>query len=231
MSRKSLYILIFLFAFLKSLTVVGQKYEFNVERPKVEITTRPSYPYLFQNSKHPLKIEVSDSTRNFRYELAGGELLETDSGLFMLPQSPNEAFLNIYETYKGNEKLVYSLKYIVADEPKALLRGKPTNSAILDVLLVSGELSAITKINNIKIPIEVKSFSVIYPEGDSFKEVLIKGDKLPVPIRKELMKLTDGTLIYYENIKVEINNVNVTIPSYRATIKIVKSGDVKSFGL
>ncbi|TXB66187.1 hypothetical protein FRY74_06335 [Vicingus serpentipes] len=215
-----------------SINLSAQEYEFNVERPKVEITTSPSYGYLYQNISHPINITVSDSNRNFRYELAGGEFLVTDTGSFLIPHAKNEANFNIYEQYKGTERLVYSINYVVFDEVKAYLRGKPSDVAMLDVLLLSGKLEAVSKAKNKLLTYDVKSFTLIYKDlkSDGFISLDVEGNSIPITTRKIMVNLPDGSLIYYENIKVELeNSITATIAPYRVTMQTMNAKGVQSF--
>jgi len=212
----------------------AQTLEFNVVRPKVKIETTPKYDYLYQHIAHPIIITVSDENRKFRFELAGGEINQTDSGMFLVPQANDIAVLNIYEQRKGNEELVFSLKYNVLKEPKAYLRNKPTDMALSDVLLLSGKLEAASKNKNEAIKLEVLSFTVIYKDidKDAFKSVVVIGNSIPVATRKDMAKLPNGSMIYYENIKVKLNeNITTLIAPYRVTMELTEGKGVTDFGI
>lgn len=207
--------------------------EFNVVKPKVEIAITPTYNYLYQNIAHPIKIEVQDSLHTYIFKLAGGTINETDTGTFITPEAKDEAILNVYEVRKGNEILVGSKKYRVLPEPLPYLRNKPTDNVLLDMLLVSGTLKGVTTDNRKKLSLTVKSFTVVYKEDEnSFKSVDVVGNQIPVPIRKEITKLSNGAMIYFENIKIELmSDFEAQIQPYRVTMEVVESKDVTNFGI
>jgi len=232
MNCKNLFLLTILFSVNFLLAQTHKELEFNVVKPKVEFTVTPSYNHLYQNIAHPLKVEVKDSSHTYILKLAGGTYNETDTGTFITPEAKGEAILNVYEVKKGNEILVGSKKYTVLPEPKPYLRNKPTDNVLLDMLLVSGTLEGLVIHNRKKIVLPVKKFTVVYKgENDSFKSVNVVGNQIPIPNRKEIMKLSNGTMVYFENIKIELMpNYEVFIQPYRVTMDVVESKDVTRFG-
>jgi hypothetical protein len=223
---------IFFLLILSALNIFAQTLEFNVVKSKVKLTTLPKYDFLFQHIAHPLTISVSDSSRKFKYELAGGIINETDSGFYIIPEAMDIAVLNIYEIRKNKEELVYSLEYKVLNEPKIYLRGKPTDMVLTDVLLLSGKLEAISVNKNEQLKFDVVSFTVLYKENekDTFKSLDVMGNSLPVITRKEISKLPNGSLIYYENIKVKLTEEIIrSVASFRVTMEKTESKDVLNF--
>jgi hypothetical protein len=233
---KQVFISCILFSLLVwSNTIIAQTnkdLEFNVVKPKVEINITPAYNYLYQNISHPLNIVIHDSLHQYVIKLAGGTLNETDSGTFITPEVPDEAILNIYEIKKGKEILVGSKKYTVLPEPMPFIRNKPTDSFINDVLLLTGKLDAITTLKGKKIVVEVKSFTVTYiDESSNFKSLDIIGNELTKEACKEMIKLTNGSLIYFENIMIElVTGYESIIQPYRVTMEVINSKDVIKIG-
>ncbi|PCI98680.1 MAG: hypothetical protein COB15_05505 [Flavobacteriales bacterium] len=207
--------------------------EFNVVKPKVEIAITPTYNHLYQNIAHPIKIVVQDSLHTYIFKLAGGTINETDTGTFITPEARGEAILNIYEIRKGNEILVGSKKYLVLPEPLPYLRNKPTDNVLLDMLLVSGTLKGISLYQKKKIVLPVKSFTVVYKgEGNTFKSVNVLGNQIPVLNRKEIAKLSNGALIYFENIQIELMpDFEAQIQPYRVSMEVLESKGVTGFGV
>lgn len=206
--------------------------EFNVVKPKVEITITPAYNYLYQNITHPIEIIIHDSLHQYIYKLAGGSVNITDTGTFITPAALDEAILNIYEVKKGKEILVGSKKYNVLPEPKPYLRNKPTDNVLLDMLLVSGTLKGVIIYKNKKFSIPVKSFTLVYKgNGNNFNSINVIGDEIPVENRKEIMKLANGAMIYFENIIIElIPGYETLIQPYRVSMEVIESKDVTKFG-
>ncbi len=204
---------------------------FNVVKKKVKIGLKPGYRYLYQNIAHPIKIIIKDTLNKYTFKLAGGTITKTDSGMFITPEAPNEAILNIFEINKGKEILVGSKKYFVLPEPKPYLRNKPTNNTMLDVLLVSGTLKGVVIYNNKIITIPVKSFTVVYKgKGNSFKSIDVVGNKIPISNRNEIVTLANGAMIYFKNIKIElIPGYETLIQPYRVSMNVIKSKDVTNF--
>jgi len=220
--------------FLNSCALFSQadkKLEFHIVKPQVSINIEPAYSYLFQHISHPIKIEVEDSLHTYIYKLAGGSISETDSGMFIIPETRGEVILNVFEVKAGNEILVFSKNYLVLPEPKAYLRRKPTDNVLEDMLLVSGVLKGVTTYNRKKYTLPVKSFTVVYKDGENrFKSVAIVGNKIPVPTRKEITKLPNGSMIYFESIIIELMpRFEAQIQPYRVTMNITESKDITSY--
>jgi len=216
-----------------SIAQTDKELEFNVVKPKVEITITPTYNYLYQNISHPIEVVVHDSLHQYVVKLAGGTVNETDTGTFITPEAKNEAILNVYEIKKGKEILVGSKKYLVLPEPKPYLRNKPTDNVLLDMLLVSGTLKGVVIYKRKKLSIPVKSFTVVYKgEGNTFKSVDVVGNEIPVPNRKEISKLANGAMIYFENIMIELMpGFEALIQPYRVSMEVIESKDVTNFGV
>lgn len=207
--------------------------EFKVVKPKVEIALKPGYNFLYQNISHPIEIIISDSINKYTYKLAGGNINKTDSGTFITPEAKGEAILNIYEVKNGKELLIRSKKFAVLPEPLPYIRNKPTDNFMVDILLLSGKLSSVVDYQGKKILLVVKSFTVVYKgKENSFKSVNIVGDELPGTVCKEMVKLADGSLIYFENIMIElIPGYNAMIQPYRVTMQTTNSKDVTNMGI
>jgi hypothetical protein len=231
--HKMRFLILFIFIFTSGcLLSQSKELEFKVIKPKVEITVSPSYNFLYQNISHPIKVEIKDTLHHYIVKLAGGTYTQTDTGTFITPEAKSEAILNLYEVKKGTEILVGSKRYIVLPEPKPYLRNKPTDNVLLDMLLVSGTLKGISMYKQKKIVLPVKSFTVVYKgNNDSFKSVDVVGDQMPVPIRKEIGKLSNGAMIYFEKINVELfPGCNVLIQPYRVTMEVIEGG-VTNYGI
>ena len=234
---KQLRIKNILFFLLVGCTILNaqtnKELEFNVVKPKVEIALKPGYNFLYQNISHPIEIIISDSINKYTYKLAGGSINKTDSGTFITPEAKGEAILNVYEVKNKKEILVGSKKFIVLPEPLPYIRNKPTDNFMSDILLLSGKLNAITTYNGKKILLVVKSFTVIYKgKENSFKSVNIVGDELTKEVCKEMVKLPDGSLIYFENIMIELMpGYNAMIQPYRVTMQTTNSKDVTNMGI
>ena len=206
---------------------------FNVVKPEVKIALSPSYNYLYKNIAHPINIEVEDTTMRYITKLAGGTINATDSGTFITPEISKEVILNVYQLKDGKEILVGSKKYYVLPEPKPYLRGKSTDNVLQDMLLVSGVLKGISIYKGKKLAVEVKSFTVVFKnERDAFTSVKVVGNQIPIPTRKEITKLADGSLIYFEDIMIELMpGNNVLIQPYRVTMQVIESKDVTGIGI
>lgn len=232
MSNKNLLLIIFMFCVNYFFAQTDKELEFNVIKPKVEITITPSYKYLYQNIYHPIKVVVHDSLHTYTIKLAGGTVNETDTGTFITPEARNEAMLNIYEVRDGKEILVGSKKYPVLPEPKPYLRDKPTDNFLLDMLLVSGTLEGVIIYDIKKLSLPVISFTVVYKEGNTFKSVDVIGNQIPVLNRKEIIKLTNGAMIYFKNIMIELMpGYEALMQSYRVSMEVIESKDVTKFGI
>jgi hypothetical protein len=216
-----------------SIAQTDKELEFNVVKKKVEIGLKPGYRFLYQNIAHPIEIIINDSVNQYSYKLAGGSIMETDSGTFITPEAKGVAILNIYEIRKGKEILIRSKKFAVLPEPKPYLRNKPTDNFMVDVLLLSGKLKGITTLSGKKIAVEVKSFTVVYMgKNNNFKSVNIIGNELSKEVCKEMLKLPNGSLIYFEKIMIElIPGYNAMIQSYRVTMETTNSKDLTNFGV
>lgn len=233
MGNKNIFIIILLFCVNILFAQTGKELEFNVVKPKVDISITPAYNFLYQHLSHPVKIVVDDSLHQYVYKLAGGTINETDTGTFITPEAKNEAILNVYEIKKGKEILVGSKKYLVLPEPKPYLRNKPTDNVLLDILLVSGTLKGVSEFERKKLTLPVTSFTIEYQgEGSLFKSVDVIGNEIPLPTRKDIMKLQNGAMIYFENIMIELMpGYETEIHSYRVSMEVKENSEVKSFGI
>ncbi|MCB9361350.1 MAG: hypothetical protein H6588_08615 [Flavobacteriales bacterium] len=231
--KHSILILVFSFGLTSIFAQTNKELEFNVVKPKVEVAINPNYNYLYQNIAHPIQVVINDSLHTYKLKLAGGTVNETDTGTFITPEAKDEAILNIYEVRKGSEILVGSKKYLVLPEPKPYLRNKPIDNVLLDMLLVSGELKGVVVYKRKKLTLPVKSFTLVYKNDENtFTSVNVMGNEIPVKNRKEILKLSNGAMVYFENIKIELMpDFEAQIQPYRVSMEVVESKDVTNFGV
>jgi hypothetical protein len=210
-----------------------EKLTFNVVKENVNISISHSYNCLYQSLPHPISIKTNDSSGNYIKRLAGVTINETDSGTFLVPQASKEALLTVYEVKNGIEKLIMTKKYLVLPEPKLQIRNKPTDNFLMNILLVSGTLKGITQLGQKKIVLKVTSFKVLYTDinGEPRSDSVI-GNTVPITTRKEIAKLSDGALIYYENIVLQITpDFETELQPYRITSEVVDPKTTTKFGL
>ena len=230
---KNLLLVILIIIFSNSLFSQNKELVFNVVKSEVKIGLTPSYNYLYQNIAHPIKIEIEDTLHNYITKLAGGSINETDSGTFITPEANKEAILSVYEVKKGKEVLVGSITYVVLPEPKPYLRGKPTDNVLQDMLLVSGKLKGVSIYNRKKVASKVVSFTVVFKnKANAFTSVKVLGNQIPVPTRKEITKIGNGALIYFEDIRIELlPDYSALIQPYRVTMEVIDGKDVTNIGI
>lgn len=229
--KKYIYLVCCVFFFVEAFSQTNKELEFNVVKPKVGVSVKPNYKFLFQNISHPIQISINDSINNYVIRLAGGTVNETDSGTFLIPEVGKEVILNIYVLKEGSEKLIRSKKYPVLPEPQAYLRNKPTDNFLLEIMLVSGKLTGVTTYRGEKIVLKVKSFTVVYRSKDTgFKSVKVVGNNIPIPNREEISELSNGALIYFRDIMVElIPGYEAVIKPYRITMEAIDGSDATKF--
>jgi len=221
----------FVFIAVTAFSQNGKELEFNVVKPKVKIGVKPNYKFLFQNLSHPIQIIISDTINNYVTKLAGGTINETDSGTFIIPEIDKEVILNVYElNEEKKETLIRSKKYHVLPEPEPYLRNKSTDNFLLEMLLVSGKLKGVTNYKGKKIISDVKSFTVVYRSKVGFKSVEVVGNNIPIVNREEISELPNGTLIYFEDIMIElIPGYETMIKPYRITMEVIDGRDVTKY--
>lgn len=205
---------------------------FKVVKPQLVVKVSPAYNCLYQNLPHPISITIEDTANTYITRLEGGTINVTDSGTFLIPEAKKEAILCVYKVENGEETMVKSKKYLVLPELLPELRNKPTDNFLPDVLLVSSPLKAASTYNKKKVVVKVSSFVVNYRvEGGGFNEAIVKGDMLPVDVRKEMVKGPDGSLVYFSEVMVELTPGFFTeIQSYRITMQKLNPADVMRFG-
>lgn len=204
-------------------------YVFKFKKKQIGCDISPKYNFLFQNVNHPIKLntEIVD----YDLELFGGSVLQTDSGLFLKPIAPKEAIFKVATKQNNKDTVVFLKSYNVLPEPKAYLRNKPTDNAMQDILVLSAELKVYSFYKEKKIALPVKSFKLVYPTTSrSFESMDIKGSFIPVDLRKTLVDLPEGTMLYYENIMVELDkDFEVEIAPYRITFIKINPAEVIRF--
>ena len=112
------------------------------------------------------------------------------------------------------------------------IRNKPTDNFLAHLLLVSSPLKAVSSYKRKKVVVKVSSFVVNYRgEGGRFSKVIVNGNMLPVDVRKDMAKGPDGSLVYYDDILVElIPGFFTKIKSYRITMQKLNPADVMEYG-
>lgn len=204
--------------------------EFVVVKPKVEIQLWPRYNFLFQNVQTEVKIVLKnkDPDRTYRYELAGGEIEQQDSLWLLMPIVDQEVYLNIYAQNGSQEKLVFSVPYLVKPEPKPYLGNAGSDTVLVDMLLIPGRLTA--RSDGIRGELPVTSFEAFYVLKGKSRKVEIEGDRLPRDVRKELTMLPAGSLITYTKIRVQLQeDFGAYISSFRVTMDKMSSKDVLGY--
>jgi hypothetical protein len=170
----------------------------------VYVTLDPAHDLLFQNIPHKIKLSFSNNEFAYEVKLTHGKVQKTDSCYYITSTIVGTDSLIVYAK-KGNlKKRVESIDFNVLKEPEPYLRDKPTNSSNAYFLIISGKLRGISEYKGRNLTLDVVSFDLMfYDTNDSLITYSIKGNMVPVALRKEIKEKKSGLKLFYKNIMIE----------------------------
>lgn len=187
---------------------------FTLKKPEITFHYTPKYPYLFRDLSHPFRITCSDTLFEFTVELAGGTIItpQGDTNIYLTPIVANQVLLNIRK--KQDSTLLLTVPFKVIPEMRAYIQNTGSDSVLLDLLLLSGNIYGKSK--SFKDNFKVQSYLLTY--GSTSRTVI--GDKIPVEDRQKIMNMENGSLITFSNIQVLLaNNRTLTLQPYRVSMQ------------